>query len=64
MIRRMGELFFSILKNVGADATQARVYLQNDNLGFEESDSLFEVLNDKKVPPNQDIKTVLEYLQE
>lgn len=47
----------------GSDETQARVYFQNDNLGFEESDSLFEFLNNKKNPYNQDTKMVLDYLQ-
>lgn len=45
------------------DEKQARVYFQNDNLGFEESDDLFQVLNDGKTPHNQDVKTVIDYLQ-
>ncbi len=48
----------------GADAKQARVYIQNDNLGFEESDSLFKVLNNRRTPHNQDVKAILDYLQE
>lgn len=46
----------------GVDENQARVYFQNDNLGFEENDDLFQVLNDEKTPHNQDIKTVIDYL--
>lgn len=45
-----------------ADEKQARVYFQNDNLGFEESDNLFQILNGKKTHHNQDIKTVIDYL--
>lgn len=46
----------------GVNENQARVYFQNDHLGFEESDDLFQVLNDKKTPHNQDIKAVIDYL--